>query len=330
LKCAELAFALGDADVVARLAPDQKRQIVEVLQSQGHVVAVTGDGVNDAPALRVAHIGIAMGLSGTDVAKAAADMVLLDDNFASIVAAVEEGRTIFQNIRKFLTYVLVHNVAELVPVLAFALFQIPLPLTPIQALAVDMGTDSLAALGLYMERPGPNMMRIPPRSPRRRLLDLPLALRSYLFLGMMEACTALAAFFYVLLAGGWQYGTALAAGDILYKTATTACMGGIIVTQIVNVFLCRSAVRSIFRMPLLDNPVILTGVALEIGLIVLIGYTQRGNLLLGTAPLSADVWVFLLPFAAFMLLAEEGRKFLVRRAIQRRLVLKPVEAFRAL
>jgi haloacid dehalogenase-like hydrolase len=137
-----LQLALDEPEIIfARVGADQKMRIVEALIKKKHVVAVTGDGVNDAPALKCAHIGIAMGITGTDVAKQAADMVLIDDNFASIVSAVEEGRAVFQNIRKFLIYVLVHNVAELVPYLAFALFRIPLPLTPIQALSVDMGTD---------------------------------------------------------------------------------------------------------------------------------------------------------------------------------------------
>ena len=315
----ELALRLDAPDIViARAAPDQKRRIVEALRDKGHIVAVTGDGVNDAPALKAAHIGIAMGVAGTEVAKAAADMILLDDNFASIVSAVEEGRAVFQNIRKFLTYVLVHNVAELVPFLAFALFPIPLPLTPIQALSVDMGTDSLTALGLGVERPGPDVMRVPPRSPRRRLMDLPLALRSYLFLGVMEAIAAMAAFFFVLVAGGWSYGESLPTNSPLYQSATAACLTAIIVTQIVNVFICRSAVRSVFAMPLFDNPVILAGVALEIILVVLIDYTPWGNMLLSTRPVPAALWLFLFPFAFGMLLAEEVRKWLVRRILQAR------------
>ena len=144
LSQSELQLALDAPEIIfARVAADQKMRIVEALKQKGHVVAVTGDGVNDAPALKSAHIGIAMGISGTDVAKQAADMVLLDDSFAGIVSAIEEGRAVFQNIRKFLTYVLVHNVAELIPYLAFGLFRIPLPLTPIQALSIDMGTDFL-------------------------------------------------------------------------------------------------------------------------------------------------------------------------------------------
>ena len=134
-----LRLALDAPDIIfARVSAADKMRIVEALKSKGHVVAVTGDGVNDAPALKTAHIGVAMGVTGTDVAKEAADVVLLDDNFASIVDAVEEGRAVFQNIRKFLTYVLVHNVAELVPYLAFVLFIIPLALTPIQILLIDM------------------------------------------------------------------------------------------------------------------------------------------------------------------------------------------------
>ena len=242
-----LGLALDARDVIfARVSAADKMRIVEALKSKGHIVAVTGDGANDAPALKAAHIGVAMGIAGTDVAKEAADMILLDDNFASIVNAVEEGRAVFQNIRKFLTYVLVHNVAELVPYLAFVLFTIPLALTPIQILLVDMGSDSLTGLGLGVEKPDPQGMRRPPRPQSEPLLTLPVGLRAYLFLGPIEAAAGMAAFFLVLLAGGWTYGHELAWTDPLYLRATTACLSGVIVMQIVNVFLCRSAMRSAF------------------------------------------------------------------------------------
>ena len=179
----------------ARVTAEQKMLVVNALKNKGEIVAVTGDGVNDAPALKSAHIGIAMGLAGTDVAKAAADMILLDDNFASIVNAVEEGRAVFENIRKFLTYILTSNIPELIPFLAFVLFKIPLPLTIIQILAVDLGTDMLPALALGAEPPDPGLMRQPPRPPHERLLSWSLLARAYLWLGMLEAGVALGAFF---------------------------------------------------------------------------------------------------------------------------------------
>jgi magnesium-transporting ATPase (P-type) len=146
---AQLQIALESPEILfTRVTPEQKMLVVEGLKGKGHVVAVTGDGVNDAPALKTADIGIAMGIAGTDVAKEAADMVLLDDNFASIVNAIEEGRAVYENIRKFLTYILTSNIPELIPYLAFVLFRIPLPLTIIQILAVDLGTDMLPALAL--------------------------------------------------------------------------------------------------------------------------------------------------------------------------------------
>ena len=282
--------------IFARVVADQKMRIVEALKKKGQIVAVTGDGVNDAPALKAAHIGIAMGISGTDVAKEAADMVLLDDNFASIVNAVEEGRAVFENIRKFLTYVLVHNVAELIPYLGFLLFKIPLALTPIQALSVDMGSDTLAALGLGIERPDPKIMQLPPRPQGERLMNWPLAFRAYLFLGLIEAAAAMAAFFFVLDRAGWTYGQTLAAQDPVYLQATTACLSSIIVMQIVNVFLCRSATRSVLSTGLLGNPLIILGVLPEIAVLGLINYSPWGNALLATAPIAPEVWGLIIPF----------------------------------
>jgi calcium-translocating P-type ATPase len=315
----QLRLALDAQEVIfARVVADQKMRIVEALRENKQIVAVTGDGVNDAPALKAAHIGIAMGITGTDVAKEAADMVLLDDNFASIVTAVEEGRAVFQNIRKFLTYVLVHNVAELIPYLGFLLFKIPLALTPVQALSVDMGSDTLTALGLGVEQPDPQLMRLPPRPPGERLMNWPLAFRAYLFLGLIEAAGAMAAFFFVLTGAGWSYGQKLAATDPVYLRATTACLSAIIVMQIVNVYLCRSATRSLFSTGLRGNALITVGVISEIGVLLFICYTPWGNALLGTAPVGQNVWAVVIPFALGMLFLEELRKWLARRRLSPR------------
>ena len=314
LSDAELGLALDAPEVVfARVGPAQKMRIVEILKQKRHIVAVTGDGVNDAPALKSAHIGIAMGRSGTDVAREAADMVLLDDNFASIVAAVEEGRAVFDNIRKFLTYILAHNVPELVPYLAFALFQIPLPLTPLQILCVDMGGDSLTALGLGVERAEPEVMRRPPRSADERLFDWRLALRAYLFLGLIEAVAAMSAYFLVLARGGWHYGVALGARDPLYLRATTACLGAIVLMQTVNVYLCRSTTRSIFQTGLRGNALIAWGVLVELLVIGVVVHVPPASALFGTAPLTPLDWLTLLPFALALLVFEELRKGIVRR-----------------
>ncbi|MBI3771757.1 MAG: cation-transporting P-type ATPase [Gammaproteobacteria bacterium] len=311
----ELQLALDAEEIIfARVGADQKLRIVTALQAKKEVVAVTGDGVNDAPALKKADIGIAMGVSGTDVAKEAADMILLDDNFASIVSAIEEGRAVFDNIRKFLTYILTSNVPEIIPYLAFVLFKIPLPLTIIQILAVDLGTDMLPALALGAEPPHPSVMQRPPRPRQEPLLRWSLLSRAYLFLGIMEAIAAMSAFFYVLNQGGWNYGDSLATTTPLYLQATAACLGAIIVMQVANVFLCRDERESFMRFGLFSNHLIVAGIAVEIGLLLFIMYTPWGNQLFGTAPLSMDVWWFIAPFAFGMLVLEESRKAWARRS----------------
>ncbi len=309
----QLQIALDAPEIIfARVLAEQKMRIVGALKKKREIVAVTGDGVNDAPALRKADVGIAMGRSGTDVAREAADMVLLDDNFASIVAAIEEGRAVFTNIRNFLTYILTSNVPELIPYLAFVVFRIPLPLTIIQILAVDLGTDMLPALGLGAEKPAPDIMRAPPRPRSDRLLNWPLLARAYLFLGLMQATAAMCAYWFVLRNGGWKFGEMLTAHDPLYLQSTTACLSAIVVMQIANVFLCRSDRRSAFASGLFSNKLILTGIAAEIALIALIDYTPWGNALFGTAPIPLSVWLFIIPFVLGMIALEEMRKWWVR------------------
>jgi magnesium-transporting ATPase (P-type) len=247
------------------------------------------------------------------VAREAADMVLLDDNFASIVAAVEEGRTVFANIRKFFTYILTHNVPELVPYLAFVLFQVPLAITVLQILAVDLGTDMLPGVALGAEKPEPAVMRRSPRSRKERLIDWSLLVQSYLFLGALEAVAAMAVFFFVLANGGWTYGQPLAANDPLYRRATTGCLSAIIVLQVANVFLCRSERASAFSRELFSNRLIWVGIVTAVVLILVIGYTPLGNRIFATAPLGGDAWLLAMLFAAGMLALEEARKWLLRR-----------------
>lgn len=311
---AQLQIVLDNPEILfARVTAEQKMLVVNALKNKGEIVAVTGDGVNDAPALKSAHIGIAMGLAGTDVAKAAADMILLDDNFASIVNAVEEGRAVFENIRKFLTYILTSNIPELIPFLAFVLFKIPLPLTIIQILAVDLGTDMLPALALGAEPPDPGLMRQPPRPPHERLLSWSLLARAYLWLGMLQAGVALVAFFLVLHLAGWRYGEMLATTDPLYMQATTACLAAIVVSQMVNVFLCRHPQASALGSSLTNNRLLLLGLAAEIGLLLLIVYTLPGNRIFGTQAFAPEIWGVLVMLALGFGALEELRKYWVRQ-----------------
>ncbi|MCL4536183.1 MAG: cation-translocating P-type ATPase, partial [Nitrospirae bacterium] len=211
----ELREKLSEKEIIfARMTPKHKMRVVSLLKEEGERVAVTGDGVNDAPALKKADIGIAMGITGTDVAKETADMILLDDNFATIVNAVEEGRAIYENIRKFVIYFFTSNVAELVPYIIYVLFRVPLPLTIMQILTVDLGTDLLPALALGAEKPTKDVMKQKPRTPKDRLLNAKVLSLAFLFLGPIEAAAGLFGFFYILKQAGWQWGEMLAANNL--------------------------------------------------------------------------------------------------------------------
>ncbi len=299
--------------IFARMSPQNKMHVVTLLIEGGHRVAVTGDGVNDAPMLKKAHVGIAMGLSGTSVAREAADIVLLDDNFASIVHAIEEGRAVFENIRNFITYIFASNIPELIPYIGYILFGIPLPLTIMQILAVDLGTDMFPALALGSEKPSPDIMQRPPRPKDEHLLTRSILLRAYLYLGLWEACAGMAAYFYVLQRGGWSWSQSLAPGSELYLQATTACLAGIIATQIANVFACRSSHVSIFTLGFFSNRLVLAGVFSELLLAAFIIYTPLGNSLFASAPIGINVWLLLIPFAVMLLAIDETRKYFVRR-----------------
>jgi calcium-translocating P-type ATPase len=309
----QLQIALDEDEVLfARVSADQKLRIVEALQAKRHVVAVTGDGVNDAPALRKADIGIAMGQSGTDVARAAADLILVDDNFASIVDAIEEGRAVFANIRRFLTYILTHNVAELVPYLAFVLARIPLPLGIMQILAIDLGTDTLPALALGAERPEPGVMERPPRPRSERLLDWTTFVRAYLWLGPIEAALCMAGYFAAYWLAGWRLGMPLEQFSSVYVLATTMTLCGIVSCQLGNALACRSDRESIVRLGVVTNKFLSAGIAVEVLILLGLIYTPALAGVFHLAPLDGVHWLVLAPFGLILLASEESRKWIIR------------------
>ncbi|MDZ8054379.1 MAG: cation-translocating P-type ATPase [Aulosira sp. ZfuVER01] len=311
--------------VFARMSPEHKLRLVQAYKDIGEVVAVTGDGVNDAPALRAANIGIAMGLNGTDVAREAADIVLTDDNFATIVAAIEQGRSVYQNIRKFMTYILASNVAELVPFLAMVALKIPPALIIMQILIVDLGTDIIPALALGAERAEAGTMQLPPRAKSKQLLDRSLLLRAYCFLGLIEATLGMIGFFMVWQSYGYNLAslqaiapailsrTADPAIALIYAQATTMTLAIIVACQDGNVFACRSERTSIFKLGFFSNPFIWLGIATEWTLILAIIEIAPLRHIFSTSPLTPWQWLFLLVCPPILLGAEELRKARLRK-----------------
>jgi calcium-translocating P-type ATPase len=304
--------------IFARTSPEAKLRIADALRAEHHTVAMTGDGVNDAPALRRADIGIAMGLSGTDVAREASTMVLTDDNFATIVAAVQAGRRVYDNIRKFLVYIFAHTTPEVVPFLVFALARgaVPLPLTVLQLLAFDVGTETLPALALGRERPEPGIMNRPPRPSAEGIIRKPMLLRAWLFLGLIAACLQMGAFFYVLLRAGWHPGAATGPGSPLhhaYQQATTMTFLSMVVAQIGTAFAARTERASLRSVGPFSNPLLLAGIAAELALAAAIIYIPPLQHLLGTAALPAPLLLITLPFPFIVWGADEIRRYLLRR-----------------
>jgi sodium/potassium-transporting ATPase subunit alpha len=277
--------------IFARTSPTQKMKIVLALKDLNRVVAMTGDGVNDAPALKAADIGIAMGKSGTDVARASAQLILLDDNFASIVAGIREGRTIFLNIRKFTNYVLVSNGPEIIPYLIYILLPVPLALTVIQILSIDLGTDIIPSMALGREPPEPDVMKHPPRGHEFQLLTPGLVIHSYLFLGLLEALWSLALFFYVLHAGGWIYGTELAGDDPLYRSATGIALATILLMQIGNLIGRRFRNRSGLDRSLFSNPLLVAGILIQLLFSWMLLYFPPAWKILGTGPVAWPIYL---------------------------------------
>ena len=304
--------------IFSRSSPEAKLRIADALRAQGEVVAMTGDGANDAPALRRADIGVAMGRSGTDVAREAATMVLVDDDFATVVAAISAGRRVFDNVRKFVFYIFAHATPEVVPFVVFALAggAIPLPLTIPQLLAFDVGTETLPALALGREAAEPGLMDRPPRPRERGVVDAPMLLRAWLFVGVISAALEMAAFFWTLTGGGWSPNDPTGVGSPLHHTwqqATTMTFLAMIFCQIGTAFAARTDRVSLKSIGVFSNRLLLWGIAFELVLAALIVYLPPLNDLLGTAPLGVSEWLFVAPFPLIVWGADELRRFLIRR-----------------
>jgi len=299
-----------------RVSPEHKMRVVEAFKRHGDVVAVTGDGANDAPSLKRADVGVAMGLSGTDVAREAASMVLLDDSFASISAAIELGRSVYQNIRKFLIYLFSHNIAELVPILAATAVGFPLvPLLAVQVLAIDLGSDVLPALALGAEPPEPDVMDRPPRAARESLFSATVV-RRFLFLGTIQSIGVCFAFFWRVHSAGIAFSSFTSATPA-YREAITMTQAGIVVSQFFNGLAVRTERRSIFQAGIFSNPRLIGAECIGVAIMAAISYVAPLQQIFHTAPLSLSDWEILVGFGMLLLGAEEARKLFVRHRARR-------------
>jgi magnesium-transporting ATPase (P-type) len=310
----DLLLAESRELVFARASPEAKLRIADALRDSGETVAMTGDGVNDAPALRRADIGVAMGLTGTDVAREAATMLLTDDNFATIVKAVEAGRQVYDNVRKFVVYIFAHTTPEVVPFLVFALSggAVPLPLTVLQILAIDLGTEILPALALGREPAEPGLMSRSPRPRSEGVIRRSMLTRAWVFLGLIEAALVLGGFFAVLLRDGWSPGDDVSEGAALhgtYLTATTMTFAGIVACQIGTALAARTDHASLRQVGFFTNRLLLWGIAFEVAFTAAIVYLPPLQDLFGTAPLGWVELTVLLPFPAVVWGADEVRRW---------------------
>jgi magnesium-transporting ATPase (P-type) len=316
---ADLQELLDEEVIYSRMAPEHKLRLVEAFQAHGEVVAVVGDGVNDTPALRKSDVGIAMGMTGTDVAKEAADVILVGDNFGSVVDAIQEGRAVYDNLRKFITYILASNIPEVLPFILTDLLHLPLALTVVQILAIDMGTDLLPSLALGIEKPEPTTMLRPPRQRSQPLVDGKLLLRSMVWLGGIETLLCYLGFFLTYRLAGYPIiiGETTAAPRAVYLLATTVFFAGVVASQAGNVFACRSEINGTRRLGVFSNPYVLLGIACEAFLIVITIYVRPVAVLFDHLPLPLVDWVGLSLFAPTLYLLEKGRKFLAHRLGQK-------------
>jgi magnesium-transporting ATPase (P-type) len=314
----EIVEEVKKGDIIfARVSPEQKLRIVKVLKESGEVVAVTGDGANDAPSLKEADIGVAMGASGTDVAREAADMILLDDSFASIVKAIESGRAIYENLRKFIIYVFSHNWAELIPYVLYATLGLPLPLLVAQVLAIDLAIDVIPSLALSREPVEQGIMQEPPRSVKERIFSGGVFLRS-LYVGLIISAGAMYGCLTAWSQGGWHLGMQGAAlksftGSPAYSIGVTMTFAGIVVAQVGNVLACRTHKVSLFKTSPRSNRWIWLGILAQISILSALIYVPVLQPFFGTTAIGPVQWAFLVFLACIVILAEEIRKWFARR-----------------
>ncbi|MDP1845777.1 MAG: cation-transporting P-type ATPase [Candidatus Moranbacteria bacterium] len=293
--------------VFARITPEQKLRIATILKKSGAVIAMTGDGVNDAPALKRADIGIAMGIIGTDVSKEASDMILMNDDFASIVAGIKEGRTIYQNIRKFIYYVFSSNSSEFMTVIFGALLFIPAPITAVQILAIDLGTDVFPSLALGLEPAEPGAMKKRPFDPKERLIGS-FGFRRLVYVGLIMATGAIAAFLWSMKRGGWDFGEKIDFNSALYIKSTAATFAVLSMTQMANLIQTRSEKISALKMRFFSNIYLIGSIFISICVLFSFMYIPFFQKNLHMAPI--DFWDWTAVVVAFLAVFffEEARK----------------------
>ena len=296
--------------IFARVAPDHKKRIVDILKTLDEVVAVTGDGVNDAPALKRADIGIAMGITGTDVSKEAANMVLTDDSFASIVTAVEEGRRIYQNLKKFVWYIFSCNIGELTTIFVAILLGIPAPLTAVLILMIDLGTDVLPALALGIDHREPELMKKPPRNPKTHIMQKAFV-GHFVFLGIFIGLTVISMYLYDLYQLGWQWGEKLSSNDPIHLHASTMAFATLVLIQMVNAFNARSKKFSIFTLK--SNYYLWGSVVISTLMVLTMVHQPWFQDKLHTVSLSPKEWTIIILTSLSVLLLEEIRKLIMKK-----------------